>query len=90
MSKYLCSMCAADFQKKYLADLHQTMWPDHIIVKKKWKGRFKDFLLDFPWMRYLKFVGIFIVLEVLTCHFGTHFNLMESCLLGIGLGLAVD
>jgi len=90
MSKYLC-ICGAGFRKKKQTDDHikvyVDIWP-HQVVKRNWRGRWIDFLIDSR--RYWKFTGILIIYFTITIHFGIKLTIWEGLAMGIGMGLAIE
>lgn len=96
MSKYLC-LCGRDFTRKKEAnkhaDLFKTLEPEndcHIIVKKNWRARLLDIALDYPWGRFFRVAGGFMILMVMEHHFKIDFTMWESTFLGLGIGLYID
>lgn len=82
------------FPKKKQADDHikvysgaQSAWP-HQVIKKNWKGRIIDFLIDTR--RYWKLVGVMIIYFTVISHFGVTVSLWEGLAMGVGLGLAIE
>ena len=96
MSKYLC-LCGRDFKRKKEANKHAEIYKDvqpendyHIIVKKKWQGRLLDIALDYPWGKFFRVLGGFMILMVVEHHFKINFSMWESTFLGLGIGLYID
>lgn len=97
MSKYLC-LCGRTFTRKKHADKHAALFKDsdeltqnfHVIVKKLWRARLLDIALDYPWGRFFRVVGGFMILMVIEHHFKIDFNMWESTFLGLGIGLYID
>ena len=83
-------MCGVDFNKKHLADLHQQMWPEHIIVKKKLKGRLIDFLLSIDVVGFLRTFGGWLLFHVIVRHFGIEFSVWEAAAAGLSIGLILQ
>jgi hypothetical protein len=93
MDKYLC-VCGMGFKKAQQAHDHvqayidsESAWP-HQVIKRKWRGRFLDFLINTR--RYWKLAGIMIIYFTVINHFGIKFNLWEGLAMGIGMGLAIE
>ena len=96
MSKYLC-FCGRTFSRKKHADKHAELFKDivpdnsyHIIAKKLWHARFIDLCLDYPWGRFFRLTGGFMLLMVIEHHFQVKFSIWESIALSIGMGLFID
>ena len=94
MDKFLC-ICGVSFKNKTDADLHvklyedmQQTWP-HQILKRNWRARFQGLIFDAPWGKFFRLAGIYIIYMILKNHFDLNLTMMESILMGVGLGLIV-
>lgn len=93
MDKYLC-LCGMGFKKAQQAHDHvqayidtDSAWP-HQVIKRKWKIRFLDLLINSR--RYWKFTGAMIIYFTLIYHFGVTFNWYEATAMGVGMGMVID
>lgn len=93
MDKYLC-VCGIGFKKAKQAHDHvqayidtDSAWP-HQVVKRKWKSRLLDFLINAR--PYWKFTGMIIIYLTLIHHFGVTFNIWESLAMGVGMGMVIE
>lgn len=57
---------------------------------KHWKSRLIDLLLSKVTARMLKFAGVYMIYFTCLYHFDINFNVWESLLIGVGLGLIVE
>lgn len=97
MSKYLC-LCGRDFDRKKDANKHALLFKEfdertqnyHVIVKKNWRGRLLDMAFEYPWGRFFRTLGGFMILMVVEHHFKINFSMWESTFLGLGIGLYID
>lgn len=86
MSKYSCAICDIPLNSKRAANLHLNLHPGHLLVKRKLRSRLSDWFWEcFP--RLFRNIGAFIIYIVLVNHFGIEISVIESLLIGIGLGL---
>jgi hypothetical protein len=59
-------------------------------MKRNWKGRFLDFIFEFPWGKCFRLIGLTLILFVLEHHFKIDFTIWEATFLGLGIGLYID
>lgn len=95
MDKYLC-VCGMGFKKAQQAHDHvkayidsESAWP-HQVMKRKWKGRFIDFMLRLPINKIFRFIGALFIYFTVVKHFKIEWTMLEATLIGIGLGLVID
>ncbi len=97
MSKYIC-LCGLTLDRKKQCIQHLEIYkdlngkegfPQHRIFKQNWKGQLLDFLIDIPWQKMFRILGIYIVSMTIMHHFGIEIDFCEAILMGLGLGLIV-
>lgn len=99
MSKYMC-FCGKSFNRKKEADKHISLWAAsgaessyqnyqavHVIAKKNWKARLIDIADYYPWQRFFRVTGGYILLQLLVHHFHIELTMWEGALAGLAIGL---
>lgn len=97
MSKYLC-LCGQPFKRKKDADKHANLFTNeeeflkiyHTIIKKNWRGRLLDIAVDYPWGRFFRVLGGYMIYMTIVHHFKIDFSIWEATFMGLGLGLYID
>ena len=95
MDKYIC-LCGDSFKTKKIAELHVKIrenrdeeWK-HEIFKQLYRARFIDWFFSYPWLRSMRFIGVYMIYFVLSHHFHVDWNWWEALLIGIGMGLYIE
>ena len=97
MSKYIC-LCGKKINKKKKCDEHIKVMDfenfggliRHKIFKQHWQARFRDIFLNINFKKHCKLTGFIIIYFTLIYHFKIDFNLIESAIMGAGMGLIID
>lgn len=98
MSKYIC-LCGETFKDIKRAEVHVRIltgldlcepYPKHKVFKQHWQARFATWACNYPWVRFMRFVGGYIIYFVLVYQFKIDWSLWEAILIGIGMGLYID
>lgn len=98
MSKYIC-LCGETFKKKEIADNHVTVltgleiaepYPRHKVFVQHWQARFATWFFNYPWSRFMRFVGAYMIYIVLVRHFHIDWSIWEAIAIGLGIGLYID
>jgi len=86
MSKYLC-LCGAQYDNRAGVNLHMDAVDHdttHIILKRKWRGRLFNFLVEGLDGKILKIIGIVGAHGIFIHHF--HYNWWESMVSAVCVG----
>lgn len=98
MGKYIC-LCGITHSDKETADLHVKMYEDlalaegfprHKTFKQHWQARLATWACNYPWMRFMRFVGAYMIYFVLVRHFHIDWSIWEATAIGVGIGLYID
>lgn len=93
MSKYKC-LCGMNFKKEDRAKEHEDIFKSspgfHFILTRNRRQRFWDWFWNYNWSRIFRFIGGYMIYIVLMKHFKITFDVMESLLIGIGMGLYIE
>lgn len=94
MSKYKC-LCGEKFKREPDATRHQEHYKNsvtcfHYIFERSRFQRFGDWFWNYNWPRLFRFVGAYMVYVVFLKHFKINFDMLESLLIGIGMGLYIE
>ena len=98
MSKYIC-LCGSTYKTKEMADLHAKMYEDlalaegfprHKIFKQHWQARFATWFFNYNWVRFVRFVGAYMMYLVALHHFKISLEWWEAGLMGIGMWLYIN
>jgi len=92
MAKYLCVMCGCEFRREKQSISHMNLFHDHVVIKKKLRGRIADFLLYFlsdgGVLKLFRLGGLIIIWHVIRNHFPEiEWSDMEIILIGISIGM---
>lgn len=94
VAKYMC-LCGFEFKKKDDAERHVETsrnlgLENHFVITKLWRARLLEWFLNLPGRRIARYTGVYLVYIVLIKHFHVEWSMLESCVMGIGLGLAIE
>ena len=65
-------------------------YPSHKIFKQHWQARFANCFFNFHWLRFMRFVGGYLIYFVIIHHFHIDWTWWEATLIGIGMGLYIE
>lgn len=92
MDKYFC-ICGITFKNKKQADIHENIYNSmdkyclyHKIIKLECKDIIKNSILYSTWKTIFRLSGIYIIYFSIINHFNVKFSILESFIIGIGLG----
>lgn len=98
MGKYIC-LCGVTHKDRETADLHVKMYEDialaegfprHKTFVQHWQARFATWFFNYPWSRFMRFVGGYLIYFVLIHHFKIDWTWWEATLIGVGMGLYIE
>lgn len=88
-------ICGKDFRKKgdgafHVKEANDFGLTNHILITKLWRARLLDWFFNLPGRRITRCIGIYLVYIVCIKHFHIEWSYLESIVIGVGLGLAID
>lgn len=87
MNKYICMSCGLKINNHDLKKIHDEIFSHHRVIKDNLLGRFLDLMTGRPLEIVFRSTGMSIIYFVLLSHFSIEFTILESCLIGVGMGL---